>query len=124
MGVYDSDGKRGTQRRHAAAYYSIVKMKNAKYAHLGHGSGNREKGLLLQQPLIHRRHVGLDMELICLALGTLRLAQAEVMVGPPVVRYASKMQQTKQKKRDEGTNDIQGTWEIPPSSTCHLTNEG
>lgn len=105
MGVYDSDGKRGTQSYtlHHQPYYSIVKMKNMKYAHLGHGSGNREKGLLLQQPLIHRRHVGLDMELICLALGTLRLAQAEVMVGPPVVRYASKMQQTKTRGTKERT---------------------
>lgn len=43
------------------------------------------------------------MELICLTLGTLRLAQAEVMVGPPVVRYASKMQQTKTKGTKERT---------------------
>lgn len=91
--------------------FRLSKLRNkyeGGFAHLGHGPGNREKGLLLQQPLVHRRHVGLDMELICLALGTLGLAQAEVMVGPPVVGYASKTKQTKAERTDERNR----TWDV------------
>lgn len=54
-------------------------------AHLGDGSRQGEKRLLLQQRLIHGGHVGFDMELIGLALGSLRLAQSEVVVRRPVV---------------------------------------
>ena len=92
-------------------------------AHLGHVSGNRDKGLLLQQPLVHRRHVGFDMELICLALGTLRLAQAEVMVGPPVVRYASKTKQKQEERTNEQTNETgkgHSAISSPPSFTTKV----
>lgn len=54
-------------------------------AHLGHGSRQGEKRLLLQEGFIHGGHVGLHMELIGFALCSLRLAQPEVVVRRPVV---------------------------------------
>jgi len=54
-------------------------------SHLGDLSRNGKKRLLLQERLVHGGHVGFDMELIGFALGSLRLAQAEVVVGPSVM---------------------------------------
>lgn len=54
-------------------------------AHLSDGSRQGEKSLLLQQRLIHGGYIGIHKELIGFALGSLRLAQSEVMVCRPVV---------------------------------------
>lgn len=83
--------------------------------HLGHGSGNGEKSLLLQQTLVHRGHIGFDMELICLPLGTLRFSQAEVMVGPPVMRYASIASKSAKNER---------TGQQHTGGKCELSSEG
>lgn len=57
--------------------------------HLRDGSREGEEGLLFQQPLIHRGHVGLHMELVGLTLRALRLAQPEVVVRSPIMGNAS-----------------------------------
>lgn len=70
-------------------------------AHLGHGSRQGEKRLLLQEGLIHGGHVGLHMELIGFALCSLRLAQPEVVVRRPVVGDAEAHE------KNEKTHDIE-----------------
>lgn len=57
--------------------------------HLGNGSGQREERLLFEKFFIDGGQVGLHMELVGLALCSLRLPQAEVMIRPPVVGDAA-----------------------------------